>query len=205
MLISHSHRFIFIHIYKVAGVSIRTALQPYAAQPRSNVRELYERWRGRATTPRLDTHAMAREVRAALPAKLFDGYFKFAFVRNPWDWQVSLYHFMRRSPLHPQHALVCAMQDFDEYLAWRVQHEVRLQKDFLTDGNGRVLVDHVGRFETIGQDFDHICKMLNLAAPLPHENKTDHADFRAHYNERTRALVAESFREDIEMFGYSFD
>ena len=47
--------------------------------------------------------------------KVFEEYFKFGFVENPWDWQVSLYTFMLKDAKHHQHEFVKSLKDFDEY------------------------------------------------------------------------------------------
>ena len=94
--------------------------------------------------------------------RLFDRFFKFGFVRNPWDWQVSLYHFIRQRASHPQHDLVLAMGGFPEFLKWRVESfsPENLQNTFLADAEGRLLVDFIGRFETLREDFLHLMEHL---------------------------------------------
>jgi hypothetical protein len=63
----------------------------------------------------------------------------------------------------------------------------------------------VGRFERINEDFAQVSNKLGLDLVLPHENATAHRDYRTYYDDRTAALVAEAFAEDIDRFGYSFD
>lgn len=204
MIISHRKRFIFVHTYKVAGTSVRAALKPYADV-------MYRKY-----TPRrvlyvlglLDSigeHATAREIRENVGPEVFDRYFKFAFVRNPWDWQVSLYHYIRSHPLHPQYRQVKALNGFAEYVEWRIANDKVLQRDFVADGDGRLLVDYVGRFENLDADFASVCRHLGIpATPLPHKMTSSHRDYTEYYDERTRRLVTEHYRQDIDLFGYRF-
>jgi hypothetical protein len=206
MLVSHRHRFVFIHVYKVAGTSMRAALEPFCE----------DRWRRRAARvlgrtrlyrPNLPpVHLTALQVRDRLGRKVFDDYFTFAFVRNPWDWQVSLYHYMLKMPDHRQHDLAKGFSGFDDYIRWRVEKEVRLQKAFVTDDEGRVIVDYIGRMEHLGDDFRHVCRAAGLPPiRLPHENRSRHRDYRTYYTDETREMVARAFAEDIDLFGYNFD
>jgi aminopeptidase-like protein len=96
------------------------------------------------------------------------------------------------------------MKDFDEYIDWRVNSEKRLQKDFVTDQNGELIVDFVGRYENLLEDFQHVCEALNLAASLPHLNKSPHMDYRSYYTGSSIKIIEENFKDDIEFFGYSF-
>ena len=207
MLLSYSHRFIFIHNYRVAGTSIRKSLDKYVRKPL--LRRIFgkiglgnklshHKWK---TFP---AHIKAKELRRILPADLYDTFYKFAFVRNPWDWQVSLYHYMLKNKSHRQHRLISAMKSFDEYLVWRVNEGKVLQKDFVTDLEGTMIVDFVGRYENLSEDFLQVCNALNINASLPHINKSSHMNYRSYYSAETRSLVEENFSEDIELFNYTF-
>ncbi|MDO9263748.1 MAG: sulfotransferase family 2 domain-containing protein [Desulfosalsimonadaceae bacterium] len=218
MLISYSHRFIFFHVPKVAGISIREALKNYAEEPgrfkinrpnrqiNGNPNPLYEMWKSSLL------HAKAIEVKKELTEKLYKRFFKFAFVRNPWDWQISMYHFILKEPAHVRHHLVKSMAGFDEYLDWVIQNKnpypkgaTKFQKEILTDKDGQLMVNFIGRYETLEDDFKEVCDYLKISASLPRLNRTDHKDYRSYYKEQTIKKVEEHFKEDIELFGYKFD
>src|ERR1700683_2337721 len=115
--ISTSHRFIFVHIFKTAGTSVRSALNPYVDRREYLLWNFIRRRLGFPPPdpyPGLSSHAHADEIRAALPPEIFDNYFKFAFVRNPWDLQVSLYHYIMRWRDHHEHAAVRKLGRFEE-------------------------------------------------------------------------------------------
>ena len=210
-MISYRHRFIFIHTYKVAGTSVAQALGPYAFQNPLEwlINGLRHRLKLKINIPYykyrvFPLHITARELRDQLPGEIFGEFFKFTFVRNTWDWQVSLYFFMKQTPSHFQHRLIAPMT-FDEYIEWRVIEDRRLQKEFVVDDNGQQTVDFVGRYERLSEDFQYVCDTLGLNATLPHVNSSSRNDYRTYYNERTRRLVEEHFKEDIDFFGFTFD
>jgi hypothetical protein len=208
MQLSHSHRFIFIHIFKTAGTSMRAVLDPYTERPGAR---LWRRFRTRLGSPpppqypQLTAHARAAEVREALPAPVFENYFKFAFVRNPWDWQVSWYHYIIQDREHHEHDCVARLSCFEEFLRWRIDHPVWHQRDFVTDEQGKELVDFVGRFESIHSDFEHVCAAAGIRSQLPHLNRSRHDDYRVYYSDRACFLLDEYSKGDIEYFGYRFD
>jgi len=49
-----------------------------------------------ASAPKFPRHAKAIAAQEMLPREVYEGLFKFAFVRNPWDLQVSSWHHIRR-------------------------------------------------------------------------------------------------------------
>jgi hypothetical protein len=208
MLLSHSHCFIFIHVFKTGVISIRAALEPYLQLPsRSRWRRIPQRLRlpGFRPLPGPDSHLRAVEARALLPAWAFGGYFKFAFVRNPWDWHVSFYHYVLEHPEHHRHALVSRMRDFEAYLTWRVYNARELQKHYVADQEGGLLVDFVGRFENLRADFAAVCSRIGVAVSLPHLNRSRHRDYRSYYTASTADLVQRFWGEEIDFFGYRFD
>jgi hypothetical protein len=218
MLISHTYRFIFIHVGKTGGMSMREVLKQYAQEPdRFKIRRpakmngdrpnpLYAVWET------LLLHAKARDVQREVPPEIFDSYFKFAFVRNPWDLMVSMYHFILREPTAPRHEQVKAAGSFEGFVDWVGRTAdpfpkgiTRLQSEMLTDDEGRLVVDYIGHYERLDEDFEQVGRTIGIADRLPHLNRSQHKDYRSYYSDRTRELVGDCFKTDIELFGYTFD
>ncbi len=210
MILSFSKKFIFIHVYKTAGRSMRQALSPYLFHAKRSLpaRFLYELGLSKyVTNPRLKVyphHMPAREAKALLPSDIFDEFYKFGFARNPWDWQVSMYLYMLRHPEHKQHEFIKSLQSFDRYIDWRVHKDLHFQSDYLCDEDGQLLCDYLGRFENLHEDFAHICQHLKLDVTLPHENKSERQSYREYYNSETEQMVREAFAPDINLLGYQF-
>jgi hypothetical protein len=217
MLISYSHKFIFFHVAKVAGLSIREVLGEFAQEPETfkirrppkqlgvRLNPLYEMWES------VVIHARARDAKKELPEDVYNNFYKFAFVRNPWDWQVSMYHFLLKETTNIRYELIKSMNSFEEYLEWVIRTDnpypkraTKLQNEMITDDNGNLVVDFVGRYETLAQDFGYVCQILKLPISLPHLNQSTHRDYRSYYNVRTKKMVAEYYQADIELFGYTF-
>ena len=218
MLISYSHQFIFFHVTKAAGTSIKESLISYAQEPKKFKINRPQRMLGDKPNPLYEMwlsslwHAKARDIKKELPQEVYNNFYKFAFVRNPWDWQVSYYHFILKEETHVRHELVKSMPSFEQYLQWVINTKnpfpkgaTKLQKELITDAEGRLIVDFVGRYETLEADFNHVCQKLNIQASLPYLNKSKHEDYKQYYNFKTRKIVEEHFQEDIALFGYTFD
>lgn len=206
MLLSDSHKFIFIHNYKVAGTSIRKALRPYETPANQRLgwpkRQLARL--GLVSAPTCADHAKATEVRDAFPER-WQRYFTFGFVRNPWAWQVSLYFYMLQNEDHWFYDEVTSMDGFEEYIEWRVRNGRALQSSFFCKDNGEIIVDFIGRLENIRTDFQRIAEQIGVEASLPQKNESSHGDYRDYYDDHARSLVATHFAEDIDRFGYTFN
>jgi hypothetical protein len=78
-------------------------------------------------------------------------------------------------------------------------------KTFVTDSEGVLLVDFLARFENLERDWQEISKRIGVDAPLPRNNASRHPPYRDCYDDETRRMVSEMFREDLEFFGYQFE
>ncbi len=208
MLISHSHQFIFIHIYKVAGTSLKEILQPCSDSSSKHLPFLIKAKR-RILQERLkiysvdfDAHVGINDLKKNLPGSIFNSYFKFAFVRNPYDWQVSLYFYMLQQKSHYQHHLIKEMS-FNEYLEWRVSNDLRLQQEQLVDQNGKLLLDYIGKLESIQEDFKFIASKLGIKCKdIPHHNASEHEGYLKYYDANSIQLVNKYYDADFLLFEY---
>jgi hypothetical protein len=219
MLLSYRYRFLFIHIAKTGGTSIRTALRPYRwGWPYTGALMLCSLM-SQMTRPRhilgikFPRHAKAIAAQEMLPDTFYDSLFKFTVVRNPWDLQVSSYHHLRRE--HPE--VVKDLPDFRSFLLHKF--DPRRERDFLldisrerqwhyiTDHNGASIIDFVARYESLANHYAEICQRIGIPGPtLPHQRQaTDRGDYRDYYDQELQEMVAEHYAEDIRRFGYSFD
>jgi hypothetical protein len=150
-------------------------------------------------------HATALQVRRYLGDDACSRYFSFAFVRNPWDWQVSIYQYIKRTREHKKHRLANTLS-FSEFLEHEIAANAVCQLDFLKDDQGEVIVNSIGRYESLQQSLDAIA--LRIGVPrikLDHLNASERdPDYRAYYDSVSARLVENHFRQDVEYFGYTF-
>jgi len=212
MILSCSSRFLFVHIEKAAGSSIQQALLPFAnAAPSNRFRrrlawlEPLNRIGGLYRALQFGEHATANEVKRCLPPEAYDALFKFAFVRNPWDRMVSRYAHLLRSKDRNRYSFISNLEKFEDFLQWEMRRHSANQYHYVTDAQGRQIVDFIGHYETLAEDFANVCARLKIQAELPHVNVSEHRDYRTYYTPETREFVAKRFQRDIEMFGYDFD
>jgi hypothetical protein len=217
MLLSIRHNFLFVHIAKTAGTSVRTTLVHYQRRdPYYLLQFICSRishLTGHRIACKLPRHAKAIAAYEILPREIFNQLFKFAFVRNPWDLQVSSFHHILRERPHLLHGY----NDFGDFLRYKLDQDrpyqyhidtsLELQSDYLVDLHGQVLVDFIGRFESLDEDFAEICRRIGIPTKaLAHRRRAnDRGDYRSYYDDHTAELVAVRFRQDIEMFDYQFD
>lgn len=218
MLLSLKYNFLFVHIAKTGGTSVRDALRPLRYRDSSYpLQWLCSRLSG-MTSHRLGIkfprHAKIIAAREMLPQEFFERLFKFAFVRNPWDLQVSSFHHIRRERPH----LMAHIETFDQFLRWKldparpyqfhVDTSIELQSDYVVDLHGQLLVDFLGHYETLQEDFAEACRRIGIAPrALPHRRQANDRgqDYRSYYSDDLAALVAQHFEPDIRRFGYRFD
>ncbi|MFZ0488401.1 MAG: sulfotransferase family 2 domain-containing protein [Arenicellales bacterium] len=220
MIYSDQKKFIFFAAGKTGTTSMEEALAEYSDE----IPFEYDK-------KRFDRHIPPEYAKANLPKDIWDSYFKFAFVRNPWDWVISFYFFMwpnvyrpykQKIRTWPYYLLQIGKRNwgtFDERCFWLIWEHMkkfrrgidsdnRYQHRFLSDSNGRLLVDYVGRYERLQDDFELICDRIGAPGRrLPMRNKSKYRGKRYvdYYTPETIALVRQHYARDIREFGYTFD
>ena len=216
MLLSHRKKFLFVHIAKTGGTSVRSALQQYRwRDPYYAPIWLASKLSGLANHElgiKLPRHAKAIAAQEMLPKQFYDSLFKFAFVRNPWDLQVSSYHHIQRERPH----LLKQDESFDAFLRhkfdperpwqYHIDTSITPQSDYLVDLKGSLIVYFIGKYETLQQDFTHCCQVIDIPIiELPHRRRAnDRLAYRDYYTPETQRMVEEHFTRDIEILGYEF-
>ena len=147
-------------------------------------------------------------IRRKLPANIFDGFHKFAVVRNPYDYAVSYYLYLRRNPTSRRHAdaQTWSFLDFLNYMAAKDRRKGITQTAWTSDAQGRLLLDELLRFENLAEEFPNLLARLGIEADvaLPHINRTERGDYREMYGPAERALADRIFRRDLDLHGYEF-
>jgi hypothetical protein len=198
MIVSHSHRFLFLKPFKVGGTSVLQALgttchdgdlvsavflEPEELHrfPTSQLTPLPQHVcveRPRATRYKINTwlnsHALPRMIIEAIGRALWDASFRFTIVRNPWDLMVS---FRRMQLLNPNGYRELATADFSSFVRQfdfaavpPPYHEAPINDCWYFDpASGEPLVNYFLRFEHLQTDFDKLCDRLEIPRQsLPH-------------------------------------
>jgi hypothetical protein len=186
-------RCIFIHIPKAAGTSVALTLFGQGSR-----------------------HVPWFEYQKANPWK-FKRYFKFTFVRNPWDRLVSSYYFLRKGGLNDADARwadqnLAPYPDFGSFVrGWLNEANIQTwvhflpQHHFICDADGKVMVDFVGRMENLDNDFAYVAERLGCDKKLAKVNTGNDRHYSDQYDEETREIVRRVYAKDIELFGYAFE
>jgi len=221
MLVSHSHRIVFVHVQKTGGITVSKVL-------RQSIPDI---------SPFKQKHAFA--VQAMEELDNWDEYFKFAFVRNPWDRLVSWYSMIKNADTMFQlnHTPTDKLENrrlrlvrknklwryvlnngstFEEFIKncigelesmGRISYSLTSnQLDYLVDCNNNLLVDFIGRFENFQDDLLEVSNRIGIELKsIPHSNRSPHRHYSSFYTPETEMIVRVRFQKDIEYFGYEFE
>jgi hypothetical protein len=223
MILSHAHRFILVKTRKTASTSLERAIIPHLGPddvwtplslPVVEGQNYYSLWpadflsakwfRARELLGRdhwlhyryAYDHMPISKIRKWLSADAFQGYRKYAFDRNPWDFMVSYWFFLRRREK-------VAKMDFDSFLH---EYPIVCNWDLYTEG-GRVAVDKVFRFEELGNAVVDFSRETGLSlGSLPDDKRSYRSthDYRSFYSASSRDLVATRWSQTIQLLDYDF-
>lgn len=208
MIISFRHRFIFTAIPKTATHAFRVALRPQLAPNDWEQCVLFEKkyFPVQALAEIGHGHLSLSEIKPFILPQMFENFFKFCVVRNPFDRFVSFCRFINRDNELMQKDSLETMKRIISDKSIHSEILFRPQFEFVTDVNENLLVDDICRFENLQNDFDEVCKKLNFPQTnLEKINSTDSTKYRNFYDEELTQMVREFYRKDFEIFDYPLD
>jgi hypothetical protein len=205
---------IYLYIPKVACSTMKLICAQYLNIAPKGQQDLAESIH-EAAFPYVKRYRMRRHYRE---------YFKFAFVRNPWDRLVSCYkdklcdaagqyvdHENRFTDYLTTTGRYKEDMTFDEFVSLvasipdrRAEGHFRSQVALLSDSRGLIPLDRIARFEHLEDEFSYISARLGLNGSLPHLRTTGKRHYREYYSQATRELVRQRYQADIETFSYEF-
>lgn len=209
MIVSHRHRFVFAAVPKTGTHSVRQALREQLGDRDVEQVGLFvdKRFPWGELASIQHGHLSLRQVRPYLGEQAFSDYFKFAFVRNPFDRFVSYCAFMLRGGDLFQERPREVMRHFLFVQPPENHILFQPQASLLVGENGETLLtDGIGRVEDMQGSYDAICARLGMKSrPLDRVNGSKHGDYRQYYDQPLIDGVAARYAQDLELFGYSFE
>ena len=210
---------LLIHIPKTAGTAI------------INSSAFQNRWRGAAwgdanNEIELDFnpdenlsfgHVDINEVkkRNIITDEQWNNYYKFCFVRNPWDRAVSLYEYRKTCPWDSRPDMSFGSFIFNLHNVKKIGFynekglsQCRPQADWIPKD-----IDYIGKLETIHSDVERIRQISRGYINPPKKENITRSRKNKHYREYfpndsvgkyLREEVEEVYKEDIERFNYTF-
>tara|TARA_E500000331_G_scaffold321643_1_gene336019 strand:+ start:427 stop:1032 length:606 start_codon:yes stop_codon:yes gene_type:complete len=200
----------FIHLPKTGGTSIRKTMIHNDIFRVNTKGQCYKNKTTIAdcNDPKVDTniwsHSSLRDGVNYLKNKGYqpDEYFKFIFIRNPWDRMVSSYEYniQIRAKRNPK----WTFKSFEDFLHKKDIYP-HIDGNFI---NTNYKFDFIGKFENIKEDMQTICKKIMKNnyryINLPHKNATLRGHYRDYYNKETKKMVEEKCSKIIELGNYTF-
>lgn len=142
-------------------------------------------------------HMPAWRIRKYVGEDVWSNYYKFTFERNPWDRQVSYYHYKCRDK--------GKQISFSQFLGNR--RKAYVDNWGIYTINNEPSVDFIGRYENLSEDFNLIKSRLGLPEDLvlPRINKSSKTlDYRNYYSDQTCHLINDWYKNEINQFRYVF-
>lgn len=190
-VVSHKNKYLYYSIPKTATTSIKIYLELYGS---------------------VDIGLHSKQDGYSIEYDdSWNDYFKFAFVRNPWDRILSCFLDKTKQSIGKCWEMEtyksfssCSFEEFIDYLNLdNIMFDGHITPQYLMINLSQI--DFIGKFEDLDTDFTKIQNLLGLPViKLSKENQTQHDKYQLYYNKKTKNKVYSLYREDIERFNYEF-
>jgi hypothetical protein len=150
-------------------------------------------------------HFSVQEIQPHLSEEIWNSYYKFTFVRNPWDRFVSAVVFKNKQlQNHPE-----LVQPFIEKFIHKPNFTQNIfykpQYDYLVNQKGKQCMDFIGKTENMESDYHKICNHLGIPIEkIEVRNSTSRKQYQNVLSEKSKLKIEEIYKNDINEFGYSF-
>ncbi len=179
---------VFFHIPKTAGISISKSLFGGV------------KW----------GHRSVNFYKSHYGEKVFNSLYKFCFVRNPYDRLFSAYTFLKEGGINNQdlefsNSHLQEFASFDEFVLKGLEKQeimdwvhFKPQYTFVCDENDNIVMDFVGKMETLNTDFNTVCKHLNIESELQKLNMS--SEKKNEFSEKVKTMIKLKYQKDFNLF-----
>jgi len=209
MIISHKHKFIFIHSNKCAGTSLEVSLASVCGDDDIIGPVTLEGLSDDYKHPinydkdKFEDTMSAKEIKDNIPLKYWNEYFKFSVIRNPWDRIISAWHWQTRGL--PPHS-IAHINPLHKFLTTEPLNPISISRQLEVDE--KLCTDYIIRYENLDEDYKKVCNMLKIEPIELPKAKGGFRDGRykywEYYNDTTKEIISKKYKDDIENFGYKF-
>jgi hypothetical protein len=209
MIISHSNQFIHFKSGKTASTSLDIFFSAYCDESdvitSVDLEGKKAGWFKAKNSGGFSKHMFPIDIKNKISSDLFNTYYKFTSVRNPWDKMVSIYYWVNRNK---DNIVKDGFKNWIVSLTKINWDDFRLEPFCKVDGE-YILDDYI-RFENLEEDIKNVCNELNLKYDPKYliktkSNTNPRLGYKVHYDAETIDLVSDKLKYEIETFGYSFE
>lgn len=207
-MIFHHHRAIFFHIGKTAGVSVEKWLDPSNYDARKTNRKVMFGWdKERGVYLQ---HASVELVKELTATEIFENYFKFSIVRNPFTRAISVYYYLYDQHQKQHGSFQNYIKSLPRLLTAKYLYlgSHHIPQVFYTHLDQHCVCDQIVKFEHLPQCLNPIKQRLGLDTDPKHHNKIIHPmrpqthPAEIYSNEMTQ-IIQDVYAADFEAFNYS--
>ncbi len=232
MLISYKKNFIFTKTAKTAGTSVESYFEQHCMLEgewkKTHFRDEYISeagiigYRGYNRNDSIwYNHMPAKKIRDRVGQDIWDKFFKFTVVRNPFDKLISGFYMFENTeykqqlnassgrPLNRTNTIdqIQGSTEIERFRFWVQDGGISIDRDkYMIDGEE--CIDYFIRFEDLHNGIKHVCNRLSIpygpsCVPEFKKGYRHHRiPIRDYYDHETKQIVEKKYAWELERFGY---